>query len=101
MIYIILTLAIIAAGAVLYSRNITRKHQAQKQRTKNLEQANATLQDTIKQRDHIIRAMEEVNRETAKKKSDIRTGNDTDNFNASLDVLHDLSRDRDPSAGKD
>lgn len=45
----------------------------------------------VTRRDHIIKRLEEVNRETAKKKKKLNTGSDSDKFDASMDILSDLS----------
>jgi hypothetical protein len=45
----------------------------------------------IKRREHIIKAMEEVSREAAKKKKELRKGGGTDSARRATDIMQDLA----------
>ena len=95
MIYLIMAL-VMMAGAVYFLFKSNRKKKAL---ITTLDDLNMELMDTIIQRNHIIKRMEEVNLETAKKKKKIHTGSDTNKFNNSLDILSEHPADS--AAGKD
>ena len=46
----------------------------------------------VDRRGHIIFRMEEVYNDAAKKKKKLRTGSDTDKFDASMDIMSELAR---------
>ncbi len=46
----------------------------------------------IDRRGHIIKRMEEIYNETAKKKKKLRSGSDADKFDASLSIMSELAR---------
>ncbi len=57
------------------------------------EKARADIfQKEVDRRGHVIRRMEEINAKTAKKKKKLSSGSDSDKFDASMDILQDLSR---------
>ena len=95
MIYLIIAL-VIMAGVVYF---LFKSNRNKKALITTLDDKNMELMDTIIQRNHIIKRMEEVNRETTKKKKKIHIGTDDDKFNNSLDILSD--NDADSGAGKD
>ena len=47
----------------------------------------------VREREHIIRAMQEVSREAEEKKRALRTGDAGDRFDAAVDVLRDAAGD--------
>ena len=49
------------------------------------------LAEEVNRRGHIIKEMEEIYHETAKKKKKLRTGSDVDKFDASLDIMSELA----------
>jgi len=66
-----------------------------KQARKKLKEEKAKVEEyaqAVEKRDHAIHALEEVYREEGEQKKKIRTGSDTDEFSASLDILSDLSK---------
>ena len=95
MIYLILALVIVAGVAYfLFQSNRKKSKEISELKTENF-----GLLTTIEKYHHIIKRMEEVNLETAKKKKTIHTDNDSDNFDNSLDILSE--RPADSSADKD
>ncbi len=87
MIYVIIALAL-SAVANFFQIKSNRKKNKQISGLKNEVHG---LIETVEHRNHVIKRMEEVNLETAKKKKKINTGNDSDNFDNSLDILSKLS----------
>lgn len=85
MILIVIILTLVAGGFGYLYKQTRKKLKKERSLVKEYKQS-------IKERDHAIRAMEEVYREEGEKKKKIRTGSDSDKFDASLDILSDLSR---------
>ena len=76
----------IAAAAVVIAYLALKRARAQKLRADAAEA-------TVRQREHIIRAMQEVSREAEEKKRALRTGDAGDRFDAAVDVLRDAAGD--------
>jgi hypothetical protein len=56
-----------------------------------MENAVVDQQNEIEKRNHIIKAMEEINVETVKKKRKLRKGGPGDNVRAATDLMHELA----------
>ena len=86
-IYLILALIILSGIIyILFQSNRKKKKEITKLGDKVVE-----LIATVADRDHIIKGIQEVNRDTAEKKKKIHTGDDNIDFNNSLDILQNLS----------
>ena len=77
---IVVTLVALAAGGVAYM--FGKRARAQAKRATVAEAA-------VKQRDHTIARIQEVNRETEKQRAAIRTGSPDQRFDASLGIMRD------------
>jgi hypothetical protein len=86
--------ALAASGAAvlasLWAAWATREARAQRER------ANGYARE-IDRRGHIITRMEEINRETNKRKDQMASGSDAERFDASVDIVSDIAKNpRDP-----
>ncbi len=85
MITYLLIITGVAALAVYAAWHFRKKAKAEKKRANK-------YAGEIDRLTHVIKRIEEVNRETAKKKKKLRTGSDSDKFDNSLDILSELAR---------
>ena len=91
MIWVILIALGLTSGAIGISVMLFRKLAATKKQVKMYQASDAKLRAELAEREKIINRMEEANRDAAKKKDSLHHGSDDDRFNASLDVLRDVS----------
>lgn len=75
----------VAALAVYAAWQFRKKAKAEKKRANK-------YAGEIDRLTHMIKALEEVNGATAKKKKKLRTGSDADRFDNSVDILSELAR---------
>ncbi len=85
MITYLLIITGVAALAVYAAWHLRKKAKTEKERANK-------YAGEIDRLTHVIKALEEVNRETAKKKKKLRTGSDSDKFDNSLNILSKLAR---------
>ncbi len=84
MIWYAIIASVIAAGAIWAAWKFRKKAIAERKRADKLAKE-------VNRRGHIIKRMEEIWNETAKKKKKLRTGSDSDKFDASLDIMSELA----------
>ena len=95
MIYLIIVIILMGVGIYFLFQSNRKKGKEISSLNKVLDKKEAT----IGKLEHVIAGIQEVNRETIKKKKKIRTGSNSDKFNNSLDILSDMPTDS--GAGKD
>ena len=86
---IYLILALLTMGGIIYFL-----FQSNRKKKKEITMLGDTVVELMADKlklQHVIKGIQEINRETAGKKNKIHTGNDNTNFNNSLDILSDLS----------
>ncbi len=84
MIWYAIIASVIAAGAIWAAWKFRKKAIAERKRADKLAKE-------VNRRGHIIKRMEEIWNETAKKKKKLRTGSGADRFDASLDIMSELA----------
>jgi len=93
MIWAFFTALGIAVGAIWICTRLARNLRLERKRVRDYQSHVEALRKELREREAFIQQMEEVNRETAKKKDRLHRGSDTERFDASLDILHELSGD--------
>ncbi len=81
--YVIIS-SLVAVGAAWAAWKFRKKAIAERKRADKLAKE-------VNRRGHIIKRMEEVYHEAAKKKKKLRTGSDADKFDASLAIMSELA----------
>jgi shikimate 5-dehydrogenase len=88
MIYIIGAAGLASAISYALARRLRTVKAALKAETERA----GRLAEEVERLGHVIQRIEEVNREAAQRQERLSVGSDTDKFDASLDVLSNLSR---------
>lgn len=90
-----LWLSVILIGVfIVFLLFCTKENKILKQEKKKLEEEKKKLEEEKEKQENTKKKIKEVTKEKEEKLDKIKTGDDTSRFNASLDILSDVSKKR-------